>query len=196
MNNGLFIYPTDTVWGIGASIESEELTLKILKVKRIDSFRPFSIMFAHEDQLREFVNLPQGFTSEWLQKFFKLESTLLVPKKWCNQEVGTWITGDSAHVGLRCLNFKEIQEIYDRIGGPFTSTSLNLTGEEPITESEKAFDFFKLNCPDENFIECKNIVISGNSSTVVMINESSSPKILREGNYVSDIKSHLGLLST
>ncbi len=192
----IFIYPTDTVWGIGGSIYSEELSKKVLKAKNIDSFRPFSIMFDHLNHLREYVNLPSHLLDGWLKKFFGMESTLLVPKQCFLTEVGPWIIGDSDFVGLRCLERSEIKKVYEMAEGPFTTTSLNITSNPAIIDDAEAKGFFDTNCPEEVFIPRDNGPMSGNASTIIMLDESNNFKVIREGKFLKELKDHLGLLST
>ncbi|MFZ8932656.1 MAG: L-threonylcarbamoyladenylate synthase [Bacteriovoracaceae bacterium] len=195
-SDNIYIYPTDTVWGIGARIDKQELSKKVLRAKNIDSFRPFSIMFDNLKHLREYVDLPSHLTDEWLRVFFKMESTLLVPKKYFITDLGNWIIGDSEFVGLRCLERVEVQKVYEMAQGPFTTTSLNITSNPPITNDADAKEFYDSYCPKEVFVKREDGPMSGNASTIIMLSNNNEFKVIREGKYFKELKDHLGLLST
>ena len=78
-DESVFIYPTDTVWGIGASIRSKAAREKINVIKRSPDDKPLSIMFTDIKTLYNSFNFPDGMSVSWLRNFFKLESTLGLP---------------------------------------------------------------------------------------------------------------------
>lgn len=189
----IFIYPTDTVWGIGANIFSENSYNIICKIKRI-SPKPMSIMFAEISSIKKMFDLPSEMSANWLRKFFSLESSLAIPKDWSFQTLPPWITQDSSLVSIRCLENFGMEKVIDRAGGPVLSTSLNITGGNPIFKKKEAKKF------QEN-IEVKTVMfetiqtLSGNSSTIVRFADMEY-SFIREGNYTNEIKKHMELLTT
>ncbi len=76
MKAKLFIYPTDTVWGIGGSVFDQDVYHAINQVKKEPDLKPLSVLFSSMQQLQQFIDLPQE--GNW-SEFFKLETTLLLP---------------------------------------------------------------------------------------------------------------------
>lgn len=195
MNDKLFIYPTDTVWGIGGNIFSKLCYEKIVKIKKRDASKPLSVLFPNINELMGFINFPNNMTKLWLSKFFELESTLGVPKEWAKTEIPLWICQDSDFLAVRCVPSEEIVKIFSLIKKPISSTSLNLVGEVPIVDNAEAEFFFNKYSSDEEFIPNSKSKCSGRSSTIVLL-AKDGPIVVRKGLHVEDINEHLKLLST
>lgn len=189
-DESVFIYPTDTVWGIGASIRSKAAREKINLIKRSPDDKPLSIMFTDISTLYNSFNFPDGITVSWLRNFFKLESTLGVPLKISKISIPPWVTAKSELVSVRCLEFPALKEIGQELGAPFFTTSLNLAGEPPITNYEDAVDFQKAHASDCEIFGDSTHDLSGRSSTIVFL-RANTFEIIRVGLKVEEIKKHL-----
>lgn len=188
----VFIYPTDTVWGIGCSIYSEKGHERIAAIKRTSKDKPLSMMFAGADDILASFSLPDKMSREWLDQFFLLETTLGLPLTLAKIPIPKWATGDSVYVSLRCLNTPVIKSLHDQLKAPFFSTSLNLTGHPPITKTEEARLFQQQYASDTLFIEDKSSTeLSGTSSTIIFMKENHTFDILREGRRIEEVKKHL-----
>lgn len=188
----VFIYPTDTVWGIGCSIHSESGLFKIAEIKKTSKNKPLSIMFASIDDVYKAFHFPEEVSKNWLQEFFKLETTLILPLKIAAIKFPKWSTSDSSYVSIRCLETDLMKKIYNEIKAPFFTTSLNVSGDHPITSQLKAFEFQKLVANDAHFFEEKGSAdLSGTSSTIVILEENLNFEIKREGRCLTDVKNHL-----
>lgn len=196
MSSCLYIYPTDTVWGIGASIDSQEMTLEISKIKQTDPNKPLSILFSSLNQLRQYVQLPAQFDDQWLKKFFSLESTLAVPRSLTKGRIPSWILGDSDLVAVRCLELPGIQRIINEVATPITTTSFNISGTPSIQEREAAHQLFQKIAPHAQFIDDRSAPLSGNASSILKISLEGEMEFLRKGNCWQEIMDHVHLLST
>ncbi|MBI2663648.1 threonylcarbamoyl-AMP synthase [Candidatus Woesearchaeota archaeon] len=123
----IFIYPTDTIYGLGCNALNEDSVKKIREIK--GSEKPFSII-AHDkywiyknfDVKKQYVQkLPGPFT------FILKQKKRIVPYD-VNLGLDT--------LGVRIPNHPFIQLI-QKAGVPFISTSVNKTGKEPITKIKK-----------------------------------------------------------
>lgn len=188
----VFIYPTDTVWGIGASIYSESGFKRIAEIKKTSEDKPLSVMFTDINTLYKSFNFPESMGLSWLRQFFKLESTLAVPRKIAKISIPSWVTGKSELVSIRCLDEAVLKEITEALKSPFFTTSLNLTGAPPIVNFEEAKAFQKLHAPDAEFFGDNSHNLSGRSSTIIFFHGDSF-EIIREGSKIDEIKKHLRL---
>lgn len=189
-DESVFIYPTDTVWGIGASIRSKAAREKINVIKRSPDDKPLSIMFTDINTLYKSFNFPDGITVSWLRNFFKLESTLGLPLKISKISIPSWVTAKSDLVSVRCLEFPALKSISQDLGAPFFTTSLNLAGEPPITSYEDAVKFQKEHAQGCEIFGDSTHDLSGRSSTIVFL-RGSSFEIIRVGSKIEEIKKHL-----
>ncbi len=196
MPNDIFIYPTDTVWGIGCSIFSEEGFKKINQIKRTSTNKPLSIMFLEEEQILSSFLLSSKIDLTWLRSFFALESTLGLPAKLCKLKIPPWALAESDYVTIRILKSSIIKEIYGQLNEPFFTTSLNLTGEAPITSLVQAEEFRKNYAPMAKLFSSRDGLkdLSGVSSSIIFLNESLVYEIKREGLKINEIKNLLELI--
>ena len=94
------------------------------------------------NQIRKIFNLPEAVSSDWLKKFFSLETSLGIDIKLLKEaEFPEWIYADSSFVSVRYLDFQHIQNMVSQVGAPVITTSLNLSGEAPIVELSDATEF-------------------------------------------------------
>ncbi len=192
----VFIYPTDTVWGIGCSLYSETGFNRISEIKKTEKNKPLSIMFNEFYDIYEKFNFPKEITLSWLETFFTLETTLGIPLKISKFNIPSWATGDSQYVSIRCLQAEVIKNIYQDLKAPFFTTSLNLTGFPPIISSSEALLFQKNYAEDALYFSSQDENdLSGSSSTIVFLEENLDFEIKREGKRVEEVKNHLKKLN-
>jgi L-threonylcarbamoyladenylate synthase len=165
---GVIIYPTETVYGLGANIFNEEAVKKVYALKGRKFDKPLSVAMRREDmdkyavvsdtQLADFeLSLPGPIT--------------IVAKK---KNVPDWIT-DTEFVGMRVPEHPDAYDLVSRFG-PITSTSANKAGgKSPSTVEE---------IPKSIRDKVDYIIDSGptkykEGSTVIKVTDSI--EILREG---------------
>lgn len=187
INDQIFIYPTDTVWGIGCSIYSKKGYERIAEIKKSDSTKPLSILFASINELVGSFRFPSEMSASWLREFFKLESTLGIPKSEALIEIPLWATGDSRFVSIRSMETEATKSIYQSLKTPFFTTSLNITGQSPITTLEEAKLFQQMHAPDATIVSKMDKPLSGSSSSIVFIDETKKVSIIRKGQKINDV---------
>ena len=196
MNNPLqsiYIYPTDTVWGIGARISDKDAHRQINLIKKIDSLKPLSVLFTSFELLLQKTTLPPRMTDEWLRHFFSQESTIIMPNSWMMFDIPPWISPDGKTTGIRCLDLPLLSQLTNSL--PITTTSLNLTGNPPITSLEEASRFRSKHVPDAIFVNIPGLVPSGKASTIVSVDDDGNYAFIRRGRFENDIEKHLRLLT-
>ena len=183
----IFIYPTDSVWGIGAAASSAEGNNWIRSFKGRAEKSPFSILFGSYDQMENYLNFDYGLLSkEKVLEIFDLQSTFLIPKDWYTDErIGPWVYGESTHIGIRVLALPWIKEI--TLGGPITSTSFNITGDPSITEVKKARELFEAKCSECSFVYPTKDHRHSLASTIIKI-DGNDFSIIRAGGHAEKIR--------
>ncbi len=182
----LYIYPTDTVWGIGSNIYDEAAFNEIARIKKTSSDKPLSIMFNDLAEMIKSFSFPAGINEAWLRTFFQLESTLGLPVHSAQIVIPSWVHHGSDIVSIRLSENPLLKEIKS----PFFSTSLNLTGEPPITSYADALAFQKMHAAGAILLGDPTYQLSGQSSTIVFFRNENF-QIIRAGRMIDQIKSHL-----
>lgn len=112
----IFVYPTDTVYGIG-SIYSPENVDKIFAIKKRDQQKMFSI-------------IAPNFTR--IQKEFPHANIETLQKHLTNYHGVTYIFNYGIP-GIRIIKHP-FQNLVEALGEPFITTSCNISGEPIITD--------------------------------------------------------------
>ena len=166
-SGGTVIYPTETVYGLGAAALSDEAVKKVYELKRRSLSMPISLAVSSFEMLHEVAYVEQSYMGI-ITKLLPGPVTILLRKKPVVPDV---LTAHSEVVGIRFPENPIATRIISETG-PITATSANLTGEKPPV------------CAEEVKIKA-DIIINGGKckygipSTVVDMTRGM--KILREG---------------
>ena len=175
-SGGLVIFPTDTVYGLGCSINQPKAVDRIASLKGIKKERAnFSFIFNNLSMLSDFTrpigndifkmmkrNLPGPFT-------FILESNSNIPKIFQNKK---------KTIGIRIPDEPIIQTIIEELGHPVMTTSILDDDKmlEYTTDPEIIYD---------NFKDKVDIIIDaghgGNQASTIVDCTDNEVVILRQG---------------
>ncbi|MEK6858214.1 MAG: L-threonylcarbamoyladenylate synthase, partial [Nanoarchaeota archaeon] len=122
----IFIYPTDTIYGIGCDALNKNAVDKIRQIKRRDE-KPFSVIAPNFEWIHE--NCIVDFD---LKKYLPGAYTLILKKK--NPSFLNWVS-DKETLGVRIPNHNFTKEI-QKTNVPFITTSVNFSGEKPASKIE------------------------------------------------------------
>ncbi len=167
---GIVIYPTETLYGLGASIKNRKAVEKIYRIKGREKTKALSIACLKED-IEKYACV-DGLAKFLIANFLPGPVTLVLKKK---KTVPKWIT-KSSYVGIRVPENKTAQEIIKKLGCPITSTSANISGKKEPASAKKINKKIKDEADlviDEGETKYKG------PSTVLQIN--GGIKILRHG---------------
>ncbi len=135
-NDGLVIYPTETVYGIGASAVSAKAIDKLLKYKGRREGKPLSIAVTDQNMAEKYVEI-----NEQALKFYKnfLPGPFTVISKSKNQ-VDSRINSEFGTLGIRIPDYALIIDIIKDFGQAITSTSANASGKKRPYKIQDIFD--------------------------------------------------------
>ena len=120
----VFVYPTDTIYGIGCDATNSESVEKIREMKRRDN-KPFSIAAPSKEWIKDnFAINPAA--EEWIEKLPGPYTLVLRLKN--KKAIADQINPDSSTVGVRILG-NWFSEIISELNFPIVSTSANITQE-------------------------------------------------------------------
>lgn len=116
----LFIYPTDTIYGLGCNAEDEASVNRIKEIKARDKEKPLSIIAPSISWIEK------NFIVDCdLNRYLPGDYTLLLKKK--NLNFLNWISSND-RIGIRVPANKFTKNI-QKAEVPFVTTSANLSGE-------------------------------------------------------------------
>lgn len=160
---GVVIFPTDTVYGIGAKFDDKVAVGRIRKIKGTPKSQKMPVLIDEVSYLKKLECEVGKEAKKLIEKYWPGALTLVF-----NSEIGK--------VGLRIPNHPITLSLIDEAGFPIIGTSANFHGE-PVAKN--------FNQIDKKFLEKVDYVLKGEctigaESTVVDVT-GKTPKILREG---------------
>ena len=177
INNGVFIYPTDTLYGIGGNFFSIEVIEKIDKIKGRGD-KPYSVAVSSVEMLKGIVkNIPEIFFKKYMK---------LLPGKYTFLfEIADFIdhalVKNSNKIGVRIPNSPEILKLIKNFGKPIITTSVNESGQLPLNSVNSIIKFIKKKGLDEDIefiIDGGDLPDSG-GSTIIDLTKDEPEYIVR-----------------
>ena len=125
---GIVIYPTETVYGIGADALSGTAVRKVFAIKKRSS--PVSLAVSSYGMIED-VSVCDADTMDLIRKLLPGPITVILTKKTVVPDI---LTAGYDRVGIRYPDHEITIRLIDLSGTPVTSTSANLPGEPPARE--------------------------------------------------------------
>jgi L-threonylcarbamoyladenylate synthase len=133
MHDGIIIYPTETIYGLGADAFSDEAILKVYEVKERPLTLPISIAVSDFDMLNAVARVEPGM-QEFIEAFLPGPVTIILVAR---RTVPDILTGGTGMIGIRMPSHEIALQIIERFDAPITATSANIHGaKDPQTPDE------------------------------------------------------------
>ena len=171
-NGEVIVYPTDTLYGLGADIFSDSTVQKIYRIKNRPCNIPLSVAVSDLNELKKI-----AFTNDYVEclakSFLPGKLTLILKKKKCVSNV---VTAGHDKVAVRIPNDKIALKLLSKFG-PLTATSANIHNKETPSN----INDIKMQFKEKDIAVYLDIgELKGYPSTIVDITDKKI-KILREG---------------
>ena len=172
----ILIYPTDTVYGLGGTIDNIEALERIYEVKGRDVRSPLIALISFKEKLDEIViinKLNRKKIELLINNFWPGGLTIIFQKK---DIIPPNMVSNGTSVGVRIPDHELSIKIIESCGGILATTSANISGEP----SPKSYGELSKKIKSKVDIIIKDVgVLKGKESTI--IDMRITPKILREG---------------
>jgi len=126
ISGGVIVYPTETVYGIGANALDEQAILRVFQIKKRPISMPIFLAVSSLEMLDRVAELEED-DREILERLMPGPVSVLVRKKSIVPNV---LTAGSPLVGIRFPDHEVALRIIEA-SGPITSSSANRTGSPP-----------------------------------------------------------------
>ncbi len=174
---GVIIYPTETAYGLGASALNGKALEKVFRIKGRDFRKPLSVMVAGIKMAAGYVEL-NPHAEKVFAKLLPGPLTVVLKKKAC---IPDRLTGGSPNLGLRVSPVPLLRLLICSFGQPFTATSANISGAEPLYDpKELSWSFSKEALAMVDLVLDAGPLTRQATSTVLDLTVSP-PRILRSG---------------
>ncbi len=170
---GVYIFSTDTVYGLGTALSNAAGIDRIYALKGRDAKKPMAVLVASLEQADTLIDWPTPLYREPLKKLWPGALTIVVPAK---PEVSLKVRAGFATLGLRCPDHPVLQAML-HTHGPWVATSVNLAGQPPLMDEDLIRSSFQNQVDGFLFFEPRP---NGQASTVIDLTVVP-PKVLRPG---------------
>ena len=166
MHDGLVVYPTETLYGLGADALSDEAIQHVYEAKKRPLSMPISIAVSDFDMLAAVARLEPEM-EKFIRTFLPGPVTVILAAR---KSVPDILTGGTGMIGVRMPSHELALQLITAFDAPITATSANLHGaKDPVTPDE-------CTVPRELLIDGGRL--PGTPSTVVDLTQK---KIVRRG---------------
>jgi len=123
-SNKIFIYPTDTIYGIGCNAENKEAVEKLKQIKKREN-KPLSVIVPNLEWITKHLIVDCN-----IKKYFPGPYTIILKKK--DPNFLNWVSNTDS-LGVRIPN-NPFTKTIQKTNLPFITTSVNLNGEPFLTK--------------------------------------------------------------
>ena len=178
LDQELFVYPTDTIYGFGGAAISEKVIETLYTLKERPVNMPVSMLVRDADMLNEYANISLK-AKKLIDRFLPGALTLVLPAKEIS--LPDKLFSVKGYLGFRIPDHEFCRKLTQVFNEPVITTSVNISGRPAlnrISDIEKQFGGkVDLLISDRDLENKRN----AKGSTVVMISEDDDLKLLREG---------------
>ncbi|MDD5145672.1 MAG: L-threonylcarbamoyladenylate synthase [Candidatus Pacebacteria bacterium] len=144
----VFIFPTDTVYGLIADATNKKAVGKIFKIKKREKGKSLPIFVKSIEDARKIAKIDK-YQEKLLKKFWPGKiTTVLFRKKTKVKLYGV----DKKTIALRIPKYKLINDLQNKIDFPLTGTSANISGKPASIKIDEVIQQFKSQKTKPDFI--------------------------------------------
>jgi L-threonylcarbamoyladenylate synthase len=124
---GLILYPTDTVWGIGCDATNEKAVEKIYKLKKRSDEKAMIVLVADEKDILQYVAAPDLSLFDYLDKTPKPTTVIYEGSLGFADN----LVAKDGSIAIRICKDEFCRQLIKRFRKPIVSTSANISGMPP-----------------------------------------------------------------
>ncbi|HSZ34830.1 MAG TPA: L-threonylcarbamoyladenylate synthase [Puia sp.] len=121
---GIILYPTDSVWGIGADATNPAAVKKIFELKQRADGKSMIVLIADARDINKYVSRPHPYIADYLEKA-KRPTTVIYDGALGLAEN---LMGQDGSIAIRIVKEDFCRHLIKRLKKPLVSTSANISG--------------------------------------------------------------------
>ena len=174
LKDNLIIFPTETVYGIGANALSEKAVNKIFAVKTRAKNNPLIVHLKDKSEIEKYAIISNQIEQKLIDTFMPGPFTIILKKK---EIIPSCVTANMDSVGIRIPIHEMAHEFLELVNVPIAAPSANISSRPSGTKVADIKDEFDSLVP---YIIDNGEATIGLESTVVKVIDNI-PTILRPG---------------
>lgn len=126
-NDGIIIYPTDTVWGIGCRVSAVSSVNKIFKIKKRDTSKKLVLLTDSLESLKQYVEYIDPKATKLIDHMTRPLTIIYQKAKNLPDE----LVAEDGSVAFRVIKDPFCNQLIKELGEPLISSSANFSGDPP-----------------------------------------------------------------
>jgi L-threonylcarbamoyladenylate synthase len=178
-HGGVVAFPTDTVFGIGASLRFPEALDRIYAIKGRDTAKSLPVLLSSIDRISLVAEMPAPPVRALLREFWPGGLTVVLAAR---PGLPPQVVAPDGTVGVRVPDHSVALTLCERAGGALATTSANRSGDAPAcsagdiaSQIDEGIDIVL----DGGFAPC------GEASTVIRVDDATIT-VIRAGSIASE----------
>ena len=135
----VIVFPTETLYGLGADALNGAAVEKVFELKGRDPANPISVLVADRAMLYTIVQEVPPLAEQLIVEFWPGPLTLVLPAK---KTLSHRLANVSGGVGVRISSQPLATQLVRELGKPITATSANPSGQNPARRIDEARAYF------------------------------------------------------
>lgn len=178
LSGGIFIYPTDTIYGFGANPFNEDAKMKIGKVKGRNEWKRYIFLIQNVQLLQQYVELNSEKHIDFLISIWPNPISVVLKLNNKTSEILKSETG-----AFRVPNNRFCLKLLSEIQMPLISTSVNRSGNPPLLEPSLIIEEFGNEVDAIFHSDTKSYF---EASTIIDLSRDKL-ELIREGKFKMDV---------
>lgn len=184
--NGIIVFPTETVYGIGGNALSEEVIKRIYNIKQRPRNKALNILVKNKEEIEKYAYISNKIEEKIIDNFMPGPITIILKKK--KSQISDLLTANNDTIGIRIPDNNIVKRILEECNLPLAAPSANISGKPSSIKLEDIKEDFDNKV--EAFID-GGVCAENISSTIIKVIDGKV-KILRKGTIsVDDINKKL-----
>ncbi len=125
-SGGTAVFPTETVYGVGADIRCAEAVRRVFVAKNRELSQPLMAHCASPIQMLEYVAVVPEWVQPLISRFWPGPLAMIFRS---TDKVPSVVTGGGPTIGIRMVGHPVARDLLEELGAPIAGTSANLHGE-------------------------------------------------------------------
>jgi len=181
---GIVAYPTDTVYGLGASMTNPQAIQRVYQVKKRPLDMALPLLVATISQIENLADQVTPVARRLIEKFLPGALTLVLP---ASRRVPDIVTAGGTTVAVRIPDHPVPLALINGIEAPLVGTSANISGQpSPLTASEVRAQL----ASEVDLVIDEGRHCNGRESTIIDLT-GEVPVILRSGSIPLEALQHV-----
>lgn len=171
---GTVVYPTDTLYGLGANALNEIAIRKVFRIKCRSFSKPLPMIVKDLYWVKNLAEI-KPYHEKMLKQVWPGKVTVVLAKK---EIVPDALTAELNSVGIRIPDYVFTDKLLAKFGYPLTSTSANVSGQVPTNDINKIIEIFSKSTEKPDLVIDAGILPKSEPSMIIDLT-GNKPKILR-----------------